>query len=95
MKLDLEQQGYNIAYKEKFRLYNEGEKQHEENMVKAFATIMNNYCSKVMKHRVEEKSDYESAVRDNPVELLIRIKQYMYVPTRAKYKYEGFLETLK
>ena len=62
MKLDLEQQGYNIAYKEKLRLYNEGERQHEENMVKAFATIMNNYCSKVMKHRVEEKPDYESAV---------------------------------
>ena len=64
-------------------------------MVKAFATILNNYCSKVMKHRVEEKSNYKSTVRDNPVELLLRIKQYMYVPTRAKYEHEGLLETLK
>ena len=35
MKLNLEQQGYNIAYKEKLCLYNEGEKEHEENDTKA------------------------------------------------------------
>ena len=51
--------------------------------MKAFALILNNYCSKVMKHRVEEKSDYETNVCDDPVELLKRIKEYMYIPTRV------------
>ena len=70
LRLGLEQEAYNIEFREELRIYNEGEKQFSENKVKAFALILNNYCSKVMKHRIEEKSDYESKVRDKPVELL-------------------------
>ena len=49
----------------------------------------------MMKNRIEEKSDYETAVRDDPVILLKRIKQYMFIPTKAKYDFEGLWESMK
>ena len=76
MQADLDQEGFNIKYQEELHIYNEGEKQHKSNLLMAFASIMNGYCSTVMKHQVEETTDYENIVRDVPVELLKRIKQY-------------------
>ena len=54
LQADLDQEGYNIKYREELRIYNEGEKQHKSNVLKAFASIMNNHCSTVMKNRIEE-----------------------------------------
>ena len=92
---DLEQEENNMIFREKLRIYNEEKKQLEDNIEKAYALIFNSFCSKTMQNRIEEKSDFETAVRDNPIELLKRIKQSMYVPTRSKYEFDGLLETMK
>ena len=70
LRLSLEQEANNIEFREELRVYNKGKKQSKENKVKACTLILNKYCSKVMKHQVEEKLDHEMKVRDEPVELL-------------------------
>ena len=95
VETELKQRGNEIRYQEELREYQEREKKYQENRVRAFALILNDYCSKVMQSQVEEKSDYKTEVRDKPVELMLRVKKYMYVPTRAKYEFKGLLETMK
>ena len=48
-----------------------------------------------MKHRIEEKSDFETKARNDPIETLNRIQDYMYVPARAKYEYDILSESVE
>ena len=95
IEADLEQNEYNIVFREELRIYNEEKKQLEDNLQKAYALIMKNYCSNTMRNRVEDKPNFEIDVQDKPVELLKVIKEYMYIPTKSKYEFEGLLETMK
>ena len=47
-----------------------------------------------MQNRIEEHRDFETTVRDNPIELLKAIKTLMYDPSRAKYGYASLTEAL-
>ena len=40
-----------------------------------------------MQNRIEEVKDFESRIRNDPLELLKEIKTKMYDPARAKYEY--------
>ena len=66
----------------------------KENAQKAHALTKNGCCGKVMQNGIEEQSDFETAVRNEPVKLL-RIKRSMHMPTRQKCKCEGLLEMVK
>ena len=59
---------------------------YENNMIKAYATIFD-YCSKTIQARIRESSDYESTIRNNPIELMKAIKELMHSPVRAKYAF--------
>ena len=39
-----------------------------ENLLKAYALIFSNYCSKTIQNRIEEHPDFESVIRDDPIE---------------------------
>ena len=93
MTLQIEQEGYDIEYKEELRKYNIRKDVYEENKVKAYALIFG-YCNKTMQNRIEESKDFESIIRDDPLELLKEIKKKMYDPARAKYEYVTLTESL-
>ena len=38
-----------------------------------------------MQNRIEEHTEYERKIKNNPIELLLAIRKLMYEPTRAKY----------
>ena len=59
----------------------------EANLLKAYALIYDTYCNKTMQNRIEESTDFETKIRDNPIELLKTIKIVMHDPARAKYPY--------
>jgi hypothetical protein len=63
-------------------------------MHKAYALIFSTYCNKTMQNRIEEHPDFESTIRDDPIELLEKIKVLMYDPIRAKYPYASLTEAL-
>ena len=95
MDAKLEQEEYNMIFCEELRVHNDEKKQLDDNMQKAYALIIKNYCSHTMKTRVEDKHDFETNVRDKPIELLKRVKECMHIPTQSKYEYDRPHETIK
>ncbi len=49
-------------------------------MTKAYALIFDNYCNRTMQVHVEEHKDFESKIRDDPIELLKAIQILMHAP---------------
>ena len=90
--LRLRQQGNDLDYKENFRIYNTRKEVYDDNMIKAYAFIFG-YCNKVMQNRIEEMSNFETEIRNDPVKLLEVIKEKMYDPARAKYEYVSLTES--
>ena len=90
----LEQEGFDIDYKEARRIYNNILDNYESNKIKAYALIFEN-CNKAMQTRIEECTDFETNIRDNPRVLLNEIKRKMYDPARSKYEYATLTESLR
>ncbi len=47
-----------------------------------------------MQNRIEEHPNFEAMIRDNPIELLNKIKVLMHDPIRAKYPYASLTEAI-
>ena len=69
-KRKFEQEGYDMMYKAELQLHLERKKTLEENMAKAYALIFGTHCNKIIQTRIEEHVDYESKIKNNPIELL-------------------------
>jgi len=93
-KNKVEQDGFDIDYKEERRTYNNKKDIFESNKIKAYALIFEN-CNKTMQSRIEECTDFETVIRDNPRVLLNEIKKKMYDPARAKYEFATLTESLR
>ena len=63
-------------------------------MTKAYALIFSTYCKKKMQNQVEEHPEFETTIRDDPIELLNKIKMLMHNPIRAKYPYASLTEAI-
>jgi len=55
------------------------------NLPKAFAYVMNDYCTDGLKTRLIALPDYESTIRDDPLALLTAIKTCVHENARTKY----------
>ena len=62
--------GKDIDYQAKLTRFLAREDTLNENLLKAYALIFSNYCSKTIQNRIEEHPDFESVIRDDPIELL-------------------------
>ena len=89
-----EQAGMDILYQAELERYLDRKDTLEQNFSKAFALIYSTYCNKVMQNRIEEHPEYETIIRDNPIELLIKIKVLMHDPIRAKYPFASLTEAI-
>ena len=69
-----EQDGLDILYQEELRMYLDRKKHLRDNELKAYSLIISNYCTTLMKTRIEEHPEYLTTILDNPVELLEKIK---------------------
>ena len=78
----LEQTGHDIMYQEELKRYLERKDDLEENLTKAYALILSQYCNKTMQSRVEEHKDFTTTIRDNLIELLGKIRVLMHDPVR-------------
>jgi hypothetical protein len=52
------------------------------------------YCNKTMQDRVEEHPEFEIIIRDDPIELLNKIKVLMHDRIRAKYPFTSLSEAI-
>ncbi|KAL7573431.1 hypothetical protein ACA910_013750 [Epithemia clementina (nom. ined.)] len=90
----LEQDGFDILYQAEIKQFLERERALEENRDKAYALIFGTYCSKAIQSRVEEHPDYESKIRDNPIELLKTVSVLMHNTVRARYPYASLYDAM-
>jgi hypothetical protein len=65
----------------------------EQNLTKE-ALIFSTYCNKTMQNRVEEHPEFETTIRDDPKELLNKIKVLMHDPIRAKYPFAQLIKAI-
>jgi hypothetical protein len=66
-----------------------------DGLVSAYATIMTDYCTKLMRDRIEEHPEFESKILNDPIELLLAIKVLIHAPKRAQYPLLDWVNTLK
>ena len=81
----IEQDGLDLEYCTELNQHIKREELLKQNLIKTYALIMGNYCSKVMENRVEEYPEFKTKIRDNPIELLKAIKVLMHDSARARY----------
>jgi hypothetical protein len=88
------QSGKDILYQAGLERYLERKDTLEQNLTKAYALIVSTYCNKTMQNRVEEHPEFETTIRNDPIELLNKIKVLMHDPIRAQYTFASLTETI-
>ena len=91
---NLEQIGNDIIYQEETKRYLDRKGDLEENLTKAYALIFSQYCNKTMQSRVEEHQDFTTTIRDDPIELLKKVRVLMHDPVRSKYPFASLTEAM-
>jgi hypothetical protein len=86
------QAGMDIMYQAKLERYLERKDMLEQNLTKAYAPIFSTSCNKTMQNRVEEHPEFETIIRNDPIELRNKIKVLMHDPIRAKYPFASLTE---
>ena len=83
-----------LKYQIDYEHWLQEEKSFKENWVKAYAMILDQYCARDVQVAFKEQSDYESAVMNEPLVLLQRIKLLVHTPERAKYPLLTLIEAM-
>ena len=78
-----EDEQFREEWKIDYQIFCKEETRFEELWCKAFAVIWEKYCLRDLQVAIKEMSDFETTVRDNPVELLNRVEGFMHTPERA------------
>ena len=60
-----------MEYKVAIQMFLERKSILRVNMGKAYALIYGTYCNKAMQHRIEEHTEFDLKINNNPVELFI------------------------
>ena len=70
------------------------EERFENKWVRAYSLIYDSYCTSDLKVAIKEEPDFESRIRDNPVELLKEVERLGSIPRKAQYPVLALVETL-
>ena len=90
----LEQDGFDMRYQAEIKQFLDRQSGLVENLIKAYALIFGTYCSKAIQSRVEEHPDFETTIRDDPIEVLKTINILMHDTVRAKYPYASLHDVM-
>ena len=81
-------------YNARLKHYIRKDEDFDENWMKAFAYIFENYCTKDMQVAVKELPNYEKEIQNQPLKLLEEVKALMHTPMRARYPFMSLTENL-
>ncbi len=79
------QDGLDLKYQARITLHTTREQVLKANCTKAYALIMDDYCTKAMRNCIQEHPNFASKIQDDPFELLVTIKSCLHEPVRAQY----------
>ena len=72
-----------IKCQEEFRKCADNKSHFEDNEQKAFDLTLNEHCTRMMKNRIEEHTNFESAIWNDPLESLKRIKKNAFIANKS------------
>jgi hypothetical protein len=72
-------------YRDDMKIYKQRVLTFKENLVKAYGLIWDDYMTATMQNRIEQHPDYESKIKNNPVELMLAIRASMHESVRAQH----------
>ena len=90
----IQQETHNRKYDAELNYYFTANAEFENNWQKAYGLIFDSYCSKDMQLALKELPDFDSRVRDDPLELLREAERLTHVPKKALYPILALVETL-
>ena len=90
----IEQEGNDMEYTIDLKEWKSRQNTYNENKFKAY-TLIYGYCNKTMQNRIEETTDFETIIRNDPFTILDTIKLKMYGQARAKYEFVQPTDTLQ
>ena len=83
-----------MKWGKEYDLYLDNIKEFEDIWVKAYVYIWEKYCSREIQFALKEMPDYDSNIKNEPLELLVRIEKLMHTPMKAKYPPLTLIEVL-
>jgi hypothetical protein len=89
-----EQEGYDILYKAEIDMYTKGKHELEDNMNKMYSLIYLQHCNKTIQDRIHAHPDFETKIKNDPIELLKAIEILINDPVRARYPYPSVTEAI-
>jgi hypothetical protein len=87
-----EQEGYNILYKAELDMYTKRKHELEDNMNKMYSLIYLLHCNKTIQDRIHAHPDFETKIKNDPIELLKAIEILINDPVRTRYPYASVTE---
>jgi hypothetical protein len=89
----MEQEGYNILYKAEIDIYTKRQHKFEDNMNKVYSLILL-HCNKTIQDRITGHPEFDSKIKNDPIELLKAIEILINDPVRARYPYASMTESI-
>ena len=90
----VEQDGFNLIYNVEYTRFAKQQEALSQNLIKTYALILSNYCTKGMENRIEEHPEFETKIRDDPIELLKAIEMLVHNPMRTRYPFASLMEAI-
>jgi hypothetical protein len=78
-----EQEGYDILYKAEIDMYTKRKHKLEDNMNKTYSLIYRQHCSKTIQDRIHAHPDFETKIKNDPIELLKAIEILINNPVQT------------
>jgi len=88
------QDGMDIEYQLELKCWMDRNNTLDNNLRKAYSLIFTSYCTKEMQRRVKDHIDFESTIRDDPIELLTAIRTLTHDPVRARYPFASAFDAI-
>jgi hypothetical protein len=83
-----------MRYKEEIDIYTKRKHQFKDNMNKVYSLIFLQHCNKTIQERITGHPEFESKIKNDPIELLKAIEILINDPVRARYPYASMTESI-
>lgn len=90
----IEQGGFDIQYGEEYKQFIARRERLDQDFLKVYAYLLQNFCSRPMQARIEEHPDFETELDGDPCKTLEAIKTLMHDPVRAQYPLVSMTDAL-
>jgi hypothetical protein len=89
-----ENEQFKIEFKAEYDAFMKRKQCLETNMTKAYALLWEQ-CAKGMQSKIESRKDYDTVVKDNPIELLKAIKEHALNYNENRYEMSIILDSMR